>query len=295
MDGDRIIAAADNHVSRRDMLATTGGALGVGIALAAYPVQAQTMIVTPADGLTAGEVKVKTKDGKEMAAYRAMPASGQGFGVVLVIQEIFGVHAHIADVARRFAKAGWYAIAPELYFRQGDPKTYTEIPKLVSEIVAKVPDTQLMGDLDACVDFAKGEGKADTAKLGVTGFCWGGRIAWLYAAHNPGVKAGVAWYGHVLGPTNAMNPKHPIDVVKDLKGPVLGLYGGADTGIPNDTVDKMREALKAAGTPAAGKSMIHIYPDAPHAFNADYRPSYRKQPAEDGWKRAVEWFKANGV
>jgi carboxymethylenebutenolidase len=215
--------------------------------------------------------------------------------VVLVIQEIFGVHAHIADVARRFAKAGWYAIAPELYFRQGDPKTYTEIPKLISELVSKVPDAQVLGDLDACVDFAKSEGKANTAKLGVTGFCWGGRITWLYAAHNPGVKAGVAWYGRVLGPTNEMNPKHPIDVVKDLKGPVLGLYGGADTGIPNDTVDKMREALKAAGTPAATKSMIHTYPDTPHAFNADYRASYRKDKAEDGWKRAVEWFKANGV
>jgi carboxymethylenebutenolidase len=295
MDGDRFIAVTDSGVSRRDVLVTTGSALGVGIALAAHPVQAQTMIVTPADGLTAGEVKVKTKDGKEMAAYRAMPATGQGFGVVLVIQEIFGVHAHIADVARRFAKAGWYAIAPELYFRQGDPKTYTEIPKLISELVSKVPDAQVMGDLDACVDFAKGDGKANTAKLGVTGFCWGGRITWLYAAHNPGVKAGVAWYGRVLGPTNEMNPKHPIDVVKDLKGPVLGLYGGADTGIPNDTVDKMREALKAAGTPAATKSMIHTYPDMPHGFHADFRATYRKEAAEDGWKRATEWFKANGV
>lgn len=295
MDGDRFIATADSNVSRRDLFATAGGALGVGIALAAHPVQAQTMIVTPADGLTAGEVKVKTKDGKEMPAYRAMPASGQAFGVVLVVQEIFGVHAYIADTVRRFAKAGWYAIAPELYFRQGDPKTYTEIPKLVSELVSKVPDAQVMSDLDASVDFAKSEGKADTAKLGVTGFCWGGRIVWLYTAHNPGVKAGVAWYGRVLGPTNEMNPKHPIDVVKDLKGPVLGLYGGADAGIPNDTVDKMRDALKAAGTPAATKSMIHTYPEMPHGFHADFRATYRKDAAEDGWKRAVEWFKANGV
>ena len=295
MDGDRFIAEADSNVSRRDLFATAGGALGIGIALAAHPVQAQTMIVTPADGLTAGEVKVKTKDGKEMAAYRAMPATGQGFGVVLVVQEIFGVHAHIADVARRFAKAGWCAIAPELYFRQGDPKSYTEIPKLISELVSKVPDAQVMSDLDACVDFAKGEGKADTAKLGITGFCWGGRITWLYAAHNPGVKAGVAWYGRVLGPTNEMNPKHPIDVVKELKGPVLGLYGGADTGIPNDTVDKMREALKAAGTPAATKSMIHTYPDTPHAFNADYRASYNEEAARDAWARMLEYFRAHGV
>ena len=287
----------ERGLSRRNaMKATaTGAALGSTFALSVQPVSAQTMIVTPADGLTAGEVKVKTKDGKDMVAYRAHPASGTGFGTILVVQEIFGVHAHIADVARRFAKAGYYAIAPELYFRQGDPKGYTEIPKLISELVSKVPDAQVLADLDACVDFAKSEGKADTAKLGVTGFCWGGRITWLFAAHNPGVKAGVAWYGRVLGPTNEMNPKHPIDVVKELKGPVLGLYGGADTGIPNDTVDKMREALKAAGTPAASKSTIHTYPDTPHAFLADYRPSFRKEPAEDGWRRALAWFKANGV
>ena len=151
-----------------------------------------------------------------------------------------------------------------------------------------------MGDLDACVAFAKGEGKADTAKLGITGFCWGGRITWLYAAHNPGVKAGVAWYGRVVGDSTAMTPKHPVDLAKDLKAPVLGLYGGADTGIPNDTVDKMRAALKD-GSAAAKKSEIVTYPDMPHAFNADYRPSYRKEAAEDGWKRALAWFKANGV
>jgi carboxymethylenebutenolidase len=252
------------------------------------------MITTSTDGLTAGEVKVKTKDGKEMVAYRAMPASGQGFGTVIVVQEIFGVHAHIADMARRFAKAGYYAIAPELYFRQGDPKGYTEIPKLISEVVAKVPDAQVMGDLDSCVEFAKGEGKADTAKLGITGFCWGGRITWLYAAHNPGLKAGVAWYGRVEGNTSELTPKNPIDLAKELKAPVLGLYGGADTGIPNDGVDRMRAALKA-GSPAAQKSEIVTYPDMPHAFNADYRPSYRKEAAEDGWKRALAWFKANGV
>jgi len=211
-----------------------------------------------------------------------------------VVQEIFGVHAHIADMCRRFAKAGYYAIAPELYSRQGDPKGYTDIPKLLSEIVAKVPDRQVMDDLDSCVAFAKGEGKADTAKLGITGFCWGGRIVWLYAAHNPGLKAGVAWYGRVVGAASELTPKHPIDLAKDLKGPVLGLYGGADTGIPNNSVDKMRAALKE-GSAAAKKSEIVTYPDAPHAFNADYRPSYRKEAAEDGWKRALAWFKANGV
>jgi carboxymethylenebutenolidase len=292
MDGDRMISIGERGLSRRT--AMVGTALGSTFALSVQPVSAQTMITTPTDGLTAGEVKVKTKDGKEMAAYRAMPASGQGFGTVIVVQEVFGVHAHIADMARRFAKAGYYAIAPELYFRQGDPKGYTEIPKLLSEVVAKVSDAQVMGDLDSCVEFAKGEGKADTAKLGITGFCWGGRIVWLYAAHNPGLKAGVAWYGRVEGNTSQLTPKNPIDLAKDLKAPVLGLYGGADTGIPNDGVDRMRAALKA-GSPAAQKSDIVTYPDMPHAFNADYRPSYRKEAAEDGWKRALAWFKANGV
>ncbi|UYN95739.1 MAG: dienelactone hydrolase family protein [Enhydrobacter sp.] len=296
MDGDRTIFPDDHGLSRRGaMKATaTGAALGSAFALSVQPVQAQTMIVTPADGLTAGEVKVKTKDGKEMAAYRAYPASGTGFGTILVIQEIWGVHAHIADLCRRFAKAGYYALAPELYFRQGDPMKIPEIPKLLSEIVSKVPDAQVMGDLDSCVAFAKGESKADTAKLGVTGFCWGGRITWLYAAHNPGLKAGVAWYGRVVGAASELTPKHPVDLAKDLKAPVLGLYGGADTGIPNDTVDKMRAALKE-GSAAAKKSEIHTYPDMPHAFNADYRPSYRKEAAEDGWKRALAWFKEHGV
>ena len=294
MDGDRMISANDILVSRRGAMAVGGAAFGSTFALSVQPVSAQTMITTPADGLTAGVVKVKTQDGKEMDAYRAMPATGTGFGTILVVQEIFGVHAHIADMCRRFAKAGYYAIAPELYVRQGDPKGYTEIPKLIGELVSKVPDAQVMGDLDACVAFAKGEGKADTAKLGITGFCWGGRITWLYAAHNPGVKAGVAWYGRVVGDSTAMTPKHPVDLAKDLKAPVLGLYGGADTGIPNDTVDKMRAALKD-GSVAAKKSEIVTYPDMPHAFNADYRPSYRKEAAEDGWKRALAWFKANGV
>jgi carboxymethylenebutenolidase len=292
MDGDSMISLTERGLSRRT--AMVGTALGSSFALSVQPVCAQTMITTAADGLTAGEVKVKTKDGKDMAAYRAMPASGQGFGTILVVQEIFGVHAHIADLCRRFAKAGYYAIAPELYFRQGDPKGYTEIPKLISEVVAKVPDEQVMGDLDAAVAFAKGEGKADTAKLGVTGFCWGGRIVWLYAATNPGLKAGVAWYGRVVGEATPLTPKHPVDIAKELKAPVLGLYGGADTGIPNDTVDKMREALKA-GSPAAQKSRIDTYPDTPHGFNADYRPSFRKDQAEDAWKKALAWFKDNGV
>lgn len=296
MDGDRMISLNEAGLSRRNALkaTATGAALGTTFALSVQPVYAQTMIVTPSDGLTAGVVKVKTKDGKEMDAYRAMPATGQGFGTILVVQEIFGVHAHIADLCRRFAKLGYYAIAPELYFRQGDPKAISDMQALLREIVSKVPDEQVMGDLDSTVDFAKGEGKADTAKLGITGFCWGGRIVWLYAARSAALKAGVAWYGRVVGDSTPMTPKHPVDIAKDLKAPVLGLYGGADTGIPNDTVDRMRAALKA-GSPAAQKSQIDTYPDTPHAFNADYRPSYRKEQAEDAWKKALAWFKANGV
>ncbi|WP_428685926.1 dienelactone hydrolase family protein [Reyranella sp.] len=296
MDGDRMITLNEGGVSRRGAIkaTATGAALGATFALSVQPIQAQTMITTPADGLTAGVVKVKTKDGKEMDAYRAMPASGQGFGTILVVQEIFGVHAHIADLCRRFAKAGYYAIAPELYFRQGDAKAVSDMQALLREIVSKVPDEQVMGDLDATVAFAKGEGKADTAKLGITGFCWGGRIVWLYAAQNAALKAGVAWYGRVVGDATPMTPKHPIDIAKDLKAPVLGLYGGADTGIPNESVDKMRAALKA-GSPAAQKSQIDTYPDTPHGFNADYRPSFRKEQAEDAWKKALAWFKANGV
>lgn len=292
MDGDSI--SFNDSVKRRTAL-FGAAALGGTFALAVQPVQAQTMVVTPSDGLTAGAVKVKTKDGKDMDAYRAMPAAGTGFGTILVVQEIWGVHAHIADMCRRFAKAGYYAIAPELYFRQGDPKVAPDTQTIVRDIVAKVPDEQVMGDLDSAVAFAKTEGKADTAKLGITGFCWGGRIVWLYDAHNPAVKAGVAWYGALVRDATPLTPKNPIDVVKDLHGPVLGLYGGADTGISQESVEKMRAALKASGNAAAMRSEIQVYPDTPHAFNADYRPSYRKEPAEDGWKRALAWFKANGV
>jgi len=271
---------------RRSFIATS---LGAGFAFAVLPVSAQT-ITTPTTGLEAGEVKVPTKDGS-MPAYRAMPASGSNFPVILVVQEIFGVHEHIKDVCRRFAKEGYFAIAPELYARQGDVSNMA-MQDIVANVVSKVPDEQVMADLDATVGYARTAGKADVAKLGITGFCWGGRITWLYAAHNPNVKAGVAWYGRIVGQPSAMTPKHPIDVVAQINAPVLGLYGGADQGIPNDTVEKMREALKAAGKT---RSEIVIYPDTPHAFHADYRPSYRKEPADDGWKRAVAWFKKHLV
>ncbi|MCC7216476.1 MAG: dienelactone hydrolase family protein [Burkholderiales bacterium] len=272
----------DRAVDRRTFVVSS---LSAGFALAVLPVSAQT-ITTSAEGLVAGEVKVPVPGG-EMPAYRAMPATGTNFPVVLVVQEIFGVHEHIKDVCRRIAKAGFFAIAPELYARQGDPAKYTDIPKLVSEIVTKVPDAQVMRDLDACVAFAKASGKADTARLGITGFCWGGRIVQMYAAHNPNVRAAVAWYGPTARAYHA-GDKTPLDVAPQIKAAVLGLYGGADGGIPNDTVEKMFAALKAAGNT---KSEYTIYPDTPHAFNADYRPSYRKAQAEDAWNKMIAWFK----
>lgn len=267
-------------------------ALGVGYAASALPLMAQTAIKTSAEGLTAGEVTIDV-NGFKMPAYRAAPAGKTGLPVVLVLSEIFGVHECIADTARRFAKAGYMAIAPELFVRQGDAQSYGEMAKLISEVISKVPDAQVLGDLDATVKWAAANG-GDTSKLGITGFCWGGRQVWLYTAHNPAVKAGVAWYGRLVGDATALNPRHPVDVAARLNGPVLGLYGAADTGIPLDTVDKMKTAL-AAGNAAAKASSFVVYPEAPHAFHADYRPSFRKEPAEDGWKRALAWFKQNGV
>ncbi|CAN7207482.1 dienelactone hydrolase family protein [Acidovorax sp. LjRoot118] len=266
-------------------------AIGLGYAAAAAPLMAQTAIATPADGLTAGEISF-TVGGFKVPAYRAAPAGKTGLPVVLVIQEIFGVHEYIADTCRRFAKAGYLAIAPDLYARQGDASKYTEAAKLMAEIVSKVPDAQVMADLDGAVAWATANG-GDAARIGITGFCWGGRITWLYAAHGP-VKAGVAWYGRLVGQASDLTPKHPVDIAPILKAPVLGLYGEKDTGIPLDTIDKMKAAL-AGGTAAAKASEFVVYPDAPHAFHADYRPSYRKEAADDGWKRALAWFKANGV
>jgi len=275
-------------LTRRDFVR---GAVGTGFAAAVLPVTAQT-IKTDTNGLTVGEVTIASGDFK-MPAYRAMPAGKTNLPVVLVVSEIFGVHEHIADVARRFAKLGYLAIAPEPFVRQGDAQAYGEVAKLLAEVVNKVPDAQVMGDLDACVAWAKANG-GDTAKLGITGFCWGGRITWLYTAHSPAVKAGVAWYGQLLGAPTELKPTNPIDLVGQLNAPVLGLYGAEDQGIPVAAVDRMKAAL-ASGNAAAKASQFVVYPGAGHAFNADYRPSYQKAAAEDGWKRCVAWFKANGV
>ena len=274
--------------SRRDFVRT---AIGSGFAAAALPVTAQT-IRTDSHGLSTGEVSIAVGDFK-LPAYRAMPAGKHdGLPTVLVVSEIFGVHEHIADVARRFAKLGYLALAPELFARQGDPQSYGEISKLMSEVVAKVPDAQVMGDLDACAAWARANG--GDGRLGITGFCWGGRIVWLYAAHNPRLKAGVAWYGRLLGPATPLTPRHPIDLAGELQAPVLGLYGGKDQGIPLDGVAQMKAAL-GQGSVAARASEFHVYPEAGHAFHADYRPSYVKDAADDGWKRCLAWFKAHGV
>lgn len=268
--------------SRRGFVRTS---LGSGIAAAAWPVVAQTQIKTGTDGLEAGEVDIPVGSFK-MPAYRAAPQGRRGAPVVLVLSEIFGVHDYIADVARRLARAGYFAIAPELFARQGDPTSYGEVARLLAEVVGKVPDEQVALDLDACVAWARGQGAA-ADRLAVTGFCWGGRQTWLYAAHNPGVKAAVAWYGRLEGERTALQPRHPLDLAGALKVPVLGLYGAADSGIPNESVERMRQALKAAGRT---DSEIVLYPDMPHAFHADYRPSYRQAAAEDGWKRCLAWF-----
>jgi carboxymethylenebutenolidase len=279
-------------LSRREFVVTS---LAAGFAMAVRPVSADT-ITTDAKGLEAGEVKIPVKYlGKEgqMPAYRAMPEKGGPFPVVLVVEEIFGVHEHIKDICRRFAKAGYLAVAPELFARQGDVSKIEKPMEIFEKVVLKVPDGQVMSDLDSTVAWAKKSDKGDTAKLGITGFCWGGRSVWLYSAHTKDLKAGVAWYGRLLQPEqkNDLQPKYPIDLVESLNAPVLGLYGGKDQGISVADVEKMQKALKDAKKPCE----IHVYPEAEHGFNADYRKSYNKEAAVDGWKRLLDWFKKNGV
>ena len=263
--------------------------LASGFAAAVLPVSATT-ITTDSKGLDVSEVQIPS-GGEQMPGYRAMPADGKVHSTILVVQEIFGVHEHIRDLCRRFAKAGYFAVAPELYFRQGDVSKIENIQEIIQNVVSKVPDNQVLGDLDATVKWAASTGKANTSSLAITGFCWGGRIVWLYAAHNARLKAGAAWYGRLSGNTGPNTPKNPIDVVNDLKAPVIGFYGGQDKGIPVETVDQMRAAAKAAGK----KVEINVYPNAGHGFNADYRPGYDADAAKDAWAKMLSWFKENGV
>lgn len=276
---------SDPRVTRREMLSST---LAAGFALAVQPVSAQT-ITTPSTGLTAGPVEIPVADGR-IPGYRAMPASGHSLPLILVVHEIFGVHEHIRDVCRRLARLGYCAVAPELFARQGDVsqlQDYAEIRKIVNQ----ASDSQVMGDLDATVAWARSTGAVDGRSLGITGFCWGGRITWLYAAHNSQLHAAVAWYGALEGQPTANQPQYPIDVVAELKAPVLGLYGGKDEGISDKSVTAMRVAINDAKR----KAMIVTYPNAGHAFFADYRPTYRADAAADGWRRAIQWFKDNGL
>lgn len=273
-------------LDRRSFIA---GGLVAGFALATRSALAQTAIRTDAEGLLAGEVAVPVADGV-MAAYRAAPAGVVRPPVVLVVSEIFGVHEYIRDVCRRLAKLGYCAIAPELFARQGKPGEIASVPEILARITNRTPDAQVLADLDATVAWAGAAGN-DTARLAITGFCWGGRITWLYAAHQPALRAAVAWYGRLVGQVSEFTPRHPSDLTGELKAPVLGLYGGLDTGIPLETVEAMEEKLKA-GSPAARASQIHVYDNAPHAFHADYRPSYHKAEAADGWQRLQDWLKA---
>ena len=287
-----LIGLLPEEVTRRRFVVTS---LAAGFALAVQPVSAQT-ITTDAQGLEAGEVKIRVRDG-EIPGYRAMPAKGKKFPVVLVVHEIFGVHEHIKDICRRFAKLGYMAVAPALYARQGDVSNLQM--EEIMKVVGRVPDEQVMSDLDSTAAYARATGKGDTRHLGVTGFCWGGRIVWLYAAHSAELRAGVAWYGRlVAAPTakpNPLTPKQPIELVNDLKAPVLGLYGAKDQGIPVETVEQMRGALSKSTSKAARESEIVVYPEAGHGFNADYRPSYNKEAAANGWQRLQDWFKKYGA
>ena len=285
--------SSDAGATRRTALKA---ALGVGYAATALPIMAQTAIKTPSDGLKTGEIAFDV-NGFKVPAFYATPAGKTDLPVVLVIQEIFGVHEYIADTARRFARAGYLAIAPELFARQGDPTQYGEMAKLMSEVVSKVPDEQVMADLDGAVKWAGANG-GNLKKVGITGFCWGGRITWLYAQQSQHVQAGVAWYGRLAGTPSPITPKQPLDLAGNIKAPVLGLYGGQDGGIPLTTINQMKDALAdaaAKGNQAAKASEFVVYPDAPHAFHADYRSSYRKDAADDGFKKALAWFKTNGV
>jgi carboxymethylenebutenolidase len=277
---------AEAEWSRRDFMT---GVVAGGFALAVRPVSADT-IITDAKGLSEGPVELPTAN-RPIPAYHAFPQNGGPFPVMLVVHEIFGVHEHIRDVCRRLAKVGYFAVAPELFVRQGDVSGLADIQRILKQVVSRVPDGQVLDDLDATVGWCESHGRADAKTVGITGFCWGGRIVWLYAAHNPQLKAGVAWYGRLAGQTDGLHPRTPIDLASALTVPVLGLYGGADAGIPAESIQKMRDELAKGRS----ESEIVVYTGAPHAFFADYRPSYRKDAATDGWQRMLAWFERHGV
>jgi carboxymethylenebutenolidase len=243
-------------------------------------------IVTPAEGLEAKEIRIQTRNG-EMPAYLARPSTGSGLPVILIAQEIFGLHEHIRDIARRFAALGYLAIAPDYFFRVGDPLAAPDIAA-IRKIILKAPDSDVMADFDAALDFAAAMG-GDSSNAAITGFCWGGRMAWLYARHNPKLRAAIPWYGRLGSDKTANQPLWPLDIAGEVKIPVLGLYGGADPSIPMEQIEQMQEKLREAGA----RAEIVVYPNAPHAFFADYRDSYRLDAAQDAWRRALEFLGAN--
>ncbi len=291
---EELVGLLPEEISRRGFITAT---LAAGFALAVQPVAAQTVITTDTQGLEAGEVRIPVRGGARCRPIARCPRRARTFPSALVVQEIFGVHEHIKDVCRRFAKLGYLAVAPSLYFRQGDT-TQLKMED-VMKVVGQVPDEQVMADLDSTVAWARATKKSDGKKIGVTGFCWGGRIVWLYSAHSRELDAGVAWYGRLVAregaPVSPLTPRQPVDVAGEMNAPVLGLYGAKDTGIPLASVEKMREALKASKSKAARSSEIVVYPEAGHGFHADYRPSYDKQAADDGWQRLTAWFKKYGA
>ena len=287
----------DIQNSRRNFIKTSAigaTAIGVGFVGASEPVMAAA-IETDFKGIKAGEQMIPVGS-FQLPAYVSRPEKAKGsLPIIIVASEIFGVHEYIADVTRRFAKLGYLAIAPEFFTRAGDPNTYGTIAEIMTNIVAKTPDAQVLNDLQAALVWA-GKNGGDLKRVGVTGFCWGGRITWL-SATLPQVRAGVAWYGRLIGEKTEGNPRHPIDIAADFKAPVLGLYGAADTGISLESIDQMRAALAQAAprNPVAKACEFVVYPDTPHAFHADYRASYREGPAKDGWEKCLAWFKKNGV
>jgi carboxymethylenebutenolidase len=272
--------------TRRDFMMTS---LAIGFAVAAKPVLAQT-INTDTSGIKVDEVKVSVADG-EIAAYQAMPVKGKNFPVILVIQEIFGVHEHIKDVCRRFAKLGYLAIAPEMFARQGDVSTMTDIGDILSKVVSKVPDQQVMADLDATLAFVKANKKGNMNKVATVGFCWGGRTVWLYANHNPSITAGIAYYGLLNGMKSDIKPNDPVDIASQIKVPVLGLYAATDSFIKPEVIDQMQAGLDKSPS----HSEIVVFPNVNHGFYADYRPTYNKTAADYSWQLTRDWLKRHGV
>jgi carboxymethylenebutenolidase len=291
MDGSershRKTLGSTSAFSRRDFVVTS---IAAGFALAVQPVQAQSVITTDTNGLVAGPIQIPVSDGT-IPGYHARPDGKGPYATVLVIHEAWGVHEHIQDICRRLAKVGYLAVAPELFARQGDPRKLTDTAQILQQIINKVPDAEVASDLDATVAWARKDKTANVSKLAVTGFCWGGRQVWLYASHNPRLKAAVSWYGFITHPDSPITPKGPLDLVATINVPVLGLYGDADPNNPVAQVRDMEAKLKAAHKHCE----FVIYPDTPHAFNADYRPSYRPEAAKDGWNRMLAWFKSHGV